>query len=132
MTTYQLTDGDCVIKDGITIFPTLPNKFNGEFHHYALEYFDWIKAGGVPDPYIPPPEPIPTVLTMRQARLALLNANLLTTVNAAVAASSDQVKIEWEFSNEVQRANPLIAMLSAGLGLTEPVLDQLFLAGSKL
>jgi hypothetical protein len=85
-----------------------------------------------PAPYVAPPTPVPTSITMRQARLALLNAGLLDTVNAAVAAGSQQAQIEWEFSNEVQRSNPLIAQLTTALGWTTAQVYDLFIAGSQL
>lgn len=75
---------------------------------------------------------IPTIVTMRQARLALLASGLLPTVNAAVAAADDATKITWEFSSEVQRSNPLIATLAAALMLTEEQLDDLFTLAASL
>lgn len=75
---------------------------------------------------------IPTVVTMRQARLALLASGLLPTVNAAVAAGDEATKITWEFSSEVQRSNPLIATLAAALMLTEDQLDDLFTLAATL
>lgn len=80
---------------------------------------------------------IPTAITMRQARLILLQNSLLDNIGPAIAAITDltmrrSAEIEWEFSNEVQRDNLLIAQLSAALGLSETDLDNLFIAGSKL
>lgn len=93
---------------------------------------DWIAEGNTPEPYVAPPAAPIRVITMRQARLALNAANLLTTVNAAVAASSEQVKIEWEYAQELKRDWPtLIAMVEA-LELSEADIDALFLAASTL
>jgi len=75
---------------------------------------------------------IPQSVTMRQARLALLAAGLLDTVQAALAVASQADQIEWEFAAEVKRDYPLILNLAAGLGLTELQLDELFTAASKL
>lgn len=113
--------------DGVELTPLIPGYYTEGAVVNTI-----VHAPNTPDPYVAPPTPIPTVLTMRQARLALLNAGLLTQVNAAVAAGSEQVKIEWEFSNEVQRSNPLITELATALGLDSATLDQLFLAGSVL
>jgi len=79
---------------------------------------------------------IPQSVTMRQARLALLNAGLLTTVNNAVAtvagAAGDAARIEWEFSSEVFRHRPLVVSLGTSLGLTDAQLDALFVAAAAL
>lgn len=85
---------------------------------------------------LPAPAPIPTVVTMRQARLALLNAGLLTSVSNAIAAmtgtAGDAARIEWEFSPTLKRDHPLVASLSVSLGLTSAQLDSLFTAASIL
>lgn len=102
---------------------------------------DDVQAGWVKQPdgsfaAPPPPEvlppPIPTVVTMRQARLALLQSGLLATVNAAVAGADEPTKIAWEFSSEVQRSNPLVATLTAALSLTSEQLDDLFTLAATL
>jgi len=66
------------------------------------------------------------VVSMRQARLALLQAGLLTSVEEAVAAGDEAGKITWEYATEVRRDDPLVTKLSAALGLTEQQLDDLF------
>lgn len=83
-------------------------------------------------PRITPPETI----TMRQARLALLGAGKLTTVDAAIAAmpgiEGEAARIEWEYAQEVRRDSPLIAALGPAIGLTESEIDGLFAAGASL
>lgn len=78
----------------------------------------------------PPVEPVPPVVTMRQARLALLQSDLLTAANNAVAAmtgtAGEAARITWEFSSEVRRDNPFVAQLASALSLTEAQLDDLF------
>lgn len=74
----------------------------------------------------------PSTVTMRQARLALLQSNLLEQVNAAVAAADEATKITWEFSSEVQRGHPFVATLAAALNLTEAQLDDLFTLAASL
>lgn len=74
--------------------------------------------------------PVPSEVTMRQARLALLAAGLLDDVEAAINAMSDPAKaaarIEWDYSNTLRRDHPLVATLGVGLGLTTEQLDNLF------
>lgn len=90
-------------------------------------------------PYVEPeplPPVIPTVVTMRQARLALLQAGVLPLVESAIAAmespAKEAAKIEWEYSQEVQREKPFVQLLSASLGLTSEQLDNLFMLASTL
>ena len=83
-------------------------------------------------PYVPPPPVIPQSITIRQARLALLGAGLLDTVNAGMAGMGQSAQIEWEFASEVQRSNPLIGAMAAALGMTDAQLDDLFTLGSTL
>lgn len=76
-------------------------------------------------------------VTMRQARLALLQAGLLDQVDAAIAAIQDPVQrkaaeIEWEYSSAVKRDNVFVQTLSSALGLTEVQLNQLFATAAEL
>lgn len=79
---------------------------------------------------------VPSVVTMRQARLALLALGKLTAVEAAIAAlpspQKEAAAIEWEYSNEVQRHNGFVSLLAPSLNLTEADLDQLFIDAAKL
>lgn len=75
-------------------------------------------------------------VTMRQARLALLAAGLLPSVDAAIAALSEpqrsEAKIEWEYSQEVQRHNGFVSSVAPALGLTSSDIDNLFVVASTL
>jgi hypothetical protein len=80
---------------------------------------------------------VPTVVTMRQARLALLQSNLLSQVEAAIAAIEDAgqrqaVQIEWEYAAEVDMTHPWVQSLASALGLTEVQLDDLFTLAATL
>ena len=81
---------------------------------------------------VPPPVVIPTVVSMRQARLALLQAGLLATVDAAVAAGGEADKITWEYATEVNRNSPLVTNMAAALNLTSQQLDNLFTLAASL
>lgn len=99
-----------------------------------IDYLAWVESGGIPFPPDPQPIDTPETVTMRQARLALLGAGLLGTVNAAVAAipgvEGEAARIEWEYAQEVRRDSPLVSGLSVALGLTSEQLDALFVAGA--
>lgn len=79
---------------------------------------------------------VPKVVTMRQARLALLGAGLLPGVTAAINAMDSPQKegaqIEWEYSQTVERDRGFVLLLGAALGLTELQLDNLFVAAGAL
>lgn len=91
--------------------------------HEAL-LADWVAS------YVPPdPEPVqvPQVVTIRQAKLALLQAGLLDDVDAAVAQADRATQIEWEYATEVKRDWPTISKLQVALGMTDSQIDDLFL-----
>lgn len=80
---------------------------------------------------------IPTSVTPRQARLALLQIGKLDAVSAALTAIPDPARrtaaqIEWEYATVIERNSPLVTVLSAQLGLDAATLDNLFLAGGTL
>lgn len=72
-------------------------------------------------------------ITMRQARLALLNAGLLELVDNAIATGSDEVlKVEWEYATEVRRDWSNLISMALTLEITEEQLDNMFIEASKL
>lgn len=93
----------------------------------------WEARLGPAIPYTPPRI---TKVSMRQARLALLGADLLPTVNAAIAAMAgaqgETARIEWEYSQEVQRDRGLVAALGMQMGMSEAQLDALFAAAAAI
>ena len=64
--------------------------------------------------------------TPRQARLALASAGVYEAVQTAVAAVSDQARIEWEYATMVERNNPIISEMQEALGMSDEDLDNLF------
>ena len=84
-----------------------------------------------------PPEPAnPTVVTMRQARLALLANGLLaqveTAINGLPSPQKEAARIEWDYSSEVHRDKPFVQSLAAALSLTPAQLDALFVQAAAL
>lgn len=79
---------------------------------------------------------VPASVTMRQARLALLGAGLLDDIDAAINAlpspQKEAARIEWEYSQEVQRHNGFVSVLAPALGLTEAQTDALFVGAALL
>ena len=79
---------------------------------------------------------VPSEVTMRQARLALLGAGKLALVDAAIDAlpqpQRSAARIEWEYSSAVQRHNGFVAALGPALGMTPEQIDALFVAAARL
>lgn len=92
----------------------------------------WLYADGTFTAPPPAPVPVPSVVTMRQARLALLAADKLDAVDAAVAAQDRATRITWEYAQEVRRDNELLAALAPTLGLDDVALDALFVQAAAL
>lgn len=90
------------------------------------QYLDWQAANPV----------VPEVVTMRQARLALLQSGLLVNVEAAInslpSPQKEAAQIEWEYSQEVRRDKDLVALLAPALGLDDKQLGDLFVLAEKL
>ena len=77
------------------------------------------------------PTIIPQVITMRQARLQLLEVGLLDDVEALVALDRKS-QIEWEYASEVYKESPLIESVKGALSLTDTQIDNMFVEASKL
>lgn len=131
----SLSDWTQIIAD----YP-LPNCVAWQEYRQALR--DVPKQDGFPNDVIWPKEPVavsgkmPMAITMRQARLALLNAGLLDDVEAAIITMDEpqrtQTQIEWEYAQEVQRDNALVAALGPMLGLDDAAIDSLFSMAATL
>lgn len=81
-------------------------------------------------------QPVNRAVSMRQARLALLNAGLLGSVALAIDSMPEPAKsaamIEWEYSSEVWCNKPFVQALGVALGLSDAQLDALFDAAELL
>jgi hypothetical protein len=81
-------------------------------------------------------KPPPSVVTARQARLALLQAGKLAEVAPAIAAlpspAKEAAQIEWEYATEIRRDWPLVQSLAPVLGMSAADLDALFIAAAAL
>ena len=75
-------------------------------------------------------------VSMRQARLALIQQGLLDQVNAVIASLPEPeksiVETEWEYAATVERKSPWIATLAPALNMTEEQMDDLFKLAATL
>lgn len=100
-----------------------------------LSYLAWLDQGNEPQEADNTVQ-VPSEVTMRQARLALHQAGFLSTVEAAINAMPEPprtaARIEWDYSNAIQRDNQFVSQLGAILGLSSSQLDELFILAAGL
>lgn len=80
---------------------------------------------------------IPKQVTMSQARQALYDEGVLNLVDETlnlmpIQEHRDKAKIQWEFETIVKRESALVYGLAGGLGLSDEMLDDLFIKASKI
>lgn len=92
-----------------------------------------------PEPVpVPVPEPVPQAVSNQQLRLALIDAGIMPSAILAqlqampAGAAKEKALAAWEYANEFRRDHPLVAALSAQLGLTSAQVDGLFRAAATL
>lgn len=82
------------------------------------------------------PPPVPDVISMRQARLVLLDQGLLSQVDTIIDAMNEPdrsaARIEWEYAVELKRSHPLVAAMQASMELTDAQVDAMFTAGAAI
>lgn len=130
MKQYQETQDGSFTINGMTI----PKNTGNRHYNQMMQEVADVEAEILP--YAAPPLPIPKIVTMRQARLALLSIGRLADVEAAIASMSEPDKtaatIEWEYSQTVERDRPFVTALAGLLSLTETDLDDLFTLAATL
>ena len=99
---------------------------------FAPERFIWRNGALVPRDIPQRLEPVPQRITALQARRALLAANMLDQVDAAIARQPRAVQITWEYATEIYRDDPMLVEVAQAIGLNTNTLDDLFRAAAKL
>ena len=127
-----------IVSDGVTFGPFIfIQELSDRYIADGCEIpFTILKSYSVVDTPDIANKTVPQEVTMRQARLALLDAGLLSSVQTAINSLQEPAKtkaqIEWDYSNALQRDNSFVSVLGSALGLNEAALDNLFIAASKL
>jgi len=131
--TVKLQDEGWLINGAMSVPNDPANR------HYQIVQ-DWIVDGNTPEPEQTADElkaaKMSKAVSMRQARLALLQAGKLADIEAAIAALPEPdktaVSIEWEYAQDVRRDHTWVQALGAQLGMTDDELDNLFALAESL
>ena len=75
---------------------------------------------------------VPAMVSMRQARLALLQAGLLHSIDAAITTMPEAAQIEWEYATDIARDYPLLLQVQAAMSVSDQQMDDLFIAASNI
>jgi hypothetical protein len=81
-------------------------------------------------------ERLPKEASPLKIRLALLELNLLDSVNAHLntydAATKAKIDIIWEFADVIPTNHPVVQNIAEGLGWTEEQLDNIFIKANEI
>lgn len=69
---------------------------------------------------------VPRKISIRQAKLALLEAGLLEKIESMIQNASKATQISWEYATEFERSNELILFFQQQAKLSNEFVDELF------
>ena len=108
------------------------------------KYLQWLEEGNIPEPYIPPPPPVPQSITRRQCAIELRGRTLITPLEALnmtktatppamiqtifdAMTENDKILAETDFAADTYlRTNPLLIQIMTSTGATEEEIDGFF------
>ncbi len=108
------------------------------------EYLNWLREGNQPEPYIPPPPPVPQSITRRQCAVELRERQLITPLEAlnmtkygdvpamisqifAQMTTEEKIVAETDFAADTYlRSNILLITIMTAAGATEQEIDDFF------
>ncbi|EFC32469.1 TPA: hypothetical protein RTG46_001394 [Campylobacter jejuni] len=74
---------------------------------------------------------IPRKITIRQAKLALLEAGLLDDIEVMIQSADKSIQINWEYATEFERKNELILFFQQQTKLSDAFVDELFIKAKE-
>lgn len=97
------------------------------------EFLNWEQTGGIAEHPDPQPANVPQTVSRYQARAALLEAGMLADVEEYFSGlpSNSLAKLAWAEAPTVSRTSDAVADAATALGLTEEMLDELFLRAAQ-
>jgi hypothetical protein len=123
--------GDVVRRaDGAVVAPTGDDQSPD-----YLAWLAWCEAGNTPDvddTFPAEVAPVPDSISPKQIRLALNHMGLRAEVEAAVAAADPDTRDVWEFATEIRRDDPMLSAMSASLGYSSSLVDDVFRLAATL
>jgi len=126
---YKLTQFPEILRmvDGAFIPPDLANT---DYQQYLI----WLAEGNTPDPYVPPPPPIPSTVTRFQALAVLAAGGYLSTIKTYIVTLGEDniTRLAWENAADWERTSPTLNALAAMLGLSDAQVDELFIAADQV
>jgi hypothetical protein len=98
------------------------------------QYLQWLAEGNTPEPYVPPPTPIPATVTRFQALAVLAAGGYLDTVRTYINTldQNNVQRLAWENATDWERSSPTLNALATMLNLTSAEVDDLFVAASQV
>jgi hypothetical protein len=145
MSDYQLTATDIVIRSSDSAY--IPDD---QGNRDRVEYNAWLAAGGVPDPYIAPPPPVPESISDRQffqqlaiegiiteadalaSNAAVIPPPLLAIINQMPTDQQFGVKMLVSGATTFEFSNPVTVAISTAYGWTEAQRAAFFTAAAAL
>jgi hypothetical protein len=125
---YKLTKTTDILRSDGWFIPAEPANTMYQ------EYLAWLAEGNTPDPYVPPPPPIPSTVTRFQALAILAAGGYLDTVRTYINTldQNNVQRVAWENAADWERTSPTLNALATMLNLTSAEVDDLFIAASQV
>ena len=141
---YKLTSSPTTVQ---RLYDNAFIPFDGGNRDYQ-EYLKWLEEGNTPEPYIPPPPPVPQSITRRQCAIELRERTLITPLEALnmtktaappamiqsifdAMTENNRILAETDFAADTyERSNQLLIQVMTSSGATEEEIDDFFRSAS--
>ena len=141
---YKLTSSPTTVQ---RLYDNAFIPFDGGNRDYQ-EYLKWLEEGNTPEPYIPPPPPVPQSITRRQCAIELRERTLITPLEALnmtktaappamiqsifdAMTENNRILAETDFAADTyERSNQLLVQVMTSSGATEEEIDDFFRSAS--